>query len=215
MHEVIDDFVDGVRARGSGHGREIDRRRMPGNGLRPLEGDQVAFVPAIPCVVVLVAVDHHVRFRHHVGRGVAFLRRLRDVHASREALADALVRSRHGSIGRAEALDVREEHLAKHVAALKKRGRRDPGSSAGPAGDVRRIEERLAQPAGRAAEIRNRRHLAQSELLVRRDHQLDGALDLRRVRGWAVEIPGEKDLLQERLDLIAALPERAAEARPD
>src|SRR5206468_329404 len=147
--------------------------------------------------------------------GVAFLRRLRDVHASREALADALVRSRHGSIGRAEALDVREEHLAKHVAALEKRGRRDPGSSAGPAGDVRRIEERLAQPAGRAAEIRNRRHLAQSELLVRRDHQLDGTLDLRRVRGWAVEIPGEKDLLQERLDLIAALPERAAEARPD
>ena len=141
MYEVIDDLVDGVCAGGSGHRRQIDRRWMPGNGLRPLEGDQVAFVPAIPRVVVLVAVDHHVRFRHHVGRRVAFLGRFRDVHASREALADALICSRHRSIGRAEALDVREEHIAKQVAALKKGGRRDPGSSAGPAGDVRRIEE--------------------------------------------------------------------------
>src|SRR5206468_3670034 len=119
------------------------------------------------------------------------------------------------SIRRAETLDVREEHFPEQVAALKKRRRRDPRSSAGPTGDVRRIEERLAQSRGHAAEVRNCRHLAEPQLLVSRDHQLHRTLDLRGGRRLAVEIPGEKDLLQHRLDLIAAVTEGAPEAGAD
>ena len=155
---------------------------LPRNQLRPLEGEQVALVSAVARVVVLVAVDHHVRLGHHARRRVAFLGRLRDVHALRQPLADARVGGRHRPIGRAEALDVREEHVAEQVAALQQRRRRDPGAAAGPAGDVRRIEQRLAQAAGHAAEVGNRRHLAQAHLLVGRDDQVHRALDLRRVR---------------------------------
>ena len=126
------------------HRRQIDRRRPPRNQLRPLEREQVALVAAVARVVVLVAVDHHVRLGLAASRllvaSVMFM-----PCASR--CADARVGGRHRAIGRAEALDVGEQHVAEQVAALQQRRRRDPGAAAGPAGDVRRIEQRLAEAA--------------------------------------------------------------------
>ena len=138
---MIDDLVGRVGVRCGDHRDEIDRGRLPRDQLRPLEREHVRRVSAVSRVVVLVAVDHHVRL------GVAFARRFGDVHALRQPLADALVGRRHRAIGRTEALDVREQHVAEQVAALQQRRRRDPGAAAGPARDVRRIEQRLAEAA--------------------------------------------------------------------
>ena len=102
-----------------------------------------ALVAAVARVVVLVAVHHHVRLGHR--RRVALLGGLGDVHPLREPLADARVGGGHRAIGRAEALHVGKQHVAKQVAALQERRRRDPGAAAGPARDVRRIEQRLAE----------------------------------------------------------------------
>ena len=209
---MVDDFVRGVGAHGRRHSREIDRRRPPGNQLGPLVRQEAALVAAVPCVVVLVAVHHHVRLGHR-SRVRVFLGGFGHGHALGEALPDARVGGRHGPIGRAEILHVREQDAAKQVSAVQERRRRNPGATAGPPGHVGRIEQRLAQAGRHTAEIRDGGHFAESHLLVGGDHQLHGALDLRGERRRAVEIAREKDPLQERLHLIPAVAIGAAQLR--
>ena len=101
---------------------EIDRRRAPRDGLRALERHQVALVAAVARVVVLVAVDHHVRLGHHVRRRVAFLGGLGDVHATREPLAD-------GAIGGRQARDRADGSSSRPGRARRGTGCRAAGAS--------------------------------------------------------------------------------------
>ena len=98
---------------------------MARNRLRPLERHQIAAVARIARVVVFVAFELRVAFRV----AGAFFRRLGDVHALRQVLADAGIRRRHQAIGRPEVLRVGKQHVAKEVAALHQRRRGDAGWS--------------------------------------------------------------------------------------
>src|SRR3954471_12818190 len=184
---------------------------MAGNRLGSLERGDISAVAGVSRVVVLVAFE----LRVALGIAGAFLRRLGDVHAFREVLADPRVRRGHEAIGSAERPGVSKQHVAEEVASLEQRRRRDPRPSAGPARDVRWIEERLPEAGGEAAEVRNRRELVQSHLPVGRYDQHDWALDLRGDGPRTVEVSGQENAFEQRLDLVTARAERAAELGAD
>ena len=99
----------------------------------------------------------------------------------------------------AEAGHVRNQHVARHVAARDQEARRDPRLAAGPAGDRGWIQQMLAHRDGGLVEIRHAGHRGCAEMLLHRDDVLDRPFDVAAVARGAVEVLGREDGRQQRL----------------
>ena len=156
------------------HRPQVDVEDVTRDQLDPFVRHRVAAVAAVPRVVLLVGVGHRVRGR------IALLRRRRDRHALRQPLADLPVDARQAPVRVSELLEPgRKEHGAHRVAAFEQRRRCDPGPTAGPTGDVRRVEQLLPQAPGQTVHVRHCRRGRGAELAIGQDDQLNRTLDLR------------------------------------
>ena len=107
---------------------------------------------------------------------------------------------------------LREQDFAHGVTALEQRCGSDPRAAAGPAGHVRRIEQDLTKASGLRIEVGNCRCSGEAQLAVRGSEELDRALDLGGNRGGAIEVPGQKDRPEQRLEFVFCLAENVRQS---
>ena len=152
---------------------------------------------------VLVAICEHIRFGQSSFAAAIRHCCCRDIQSRSDFIRDDTdVGRRVCAIGRNE-IDIREQHIADKVTALQQQPWGHPTSSFRPACHRWRRKEPLAEGARRDVEVRNTRNLRESQLLVRRNGELNRALDLSADRRRAVEVARQENRLEQRGNLVA------------
>ena len=162
---------------------------MARNRLHPLESHLPTAKAAIAGIEVFITVGQHVGFGHDstITQG-RWLRRRSDVHALANAIGDALDFPAAVASVRGDKVDIREQHIPCKITSLQQQPRCHPTTTSGPSRNRRRAEQRLAQGAGGAVEIRHTRHGIQTEFPIGGDGQLHRRFNLAADGCGTVEI---------------------------